>query len=969
MIPRLPMVGSRKPGAPKPFERRTRKSDCFRSPEHYLHMHCIHLFSFFTPRLVGCLWLMLGVAAGFAVGQQEMVSINSSSAVPGGAASLNISLSNLGGVTSTQLQWTMNYPPSAIVNVAATAGPAAASAGKSILCSGGSGSTTCIAFGVNQSVVPDGVLAVASFTVSSNPSTSAVAIQVTNVVASNGAGQNVYAVGSGGAIVVNSMPTATPTLTGLGCSPATVGSQQNSSCTVYLSSPAVSAVQVALASSTYLIKIPWAVTIPAGASSATFSFITGVVSYSQTAALTATLNSQNLNTLINLTPAVSLSGLFCTPTTVNSPGAAACVLTLSGPAGPGGVTASLTSSNLSAAVPPVVAIGPGTSSAAFTVTAAAVSSSQAATIAATLAGTTQAVTLNLLSGLQRITGSIAPFIYGSGTTVTLNGVQSVTADGYGYYAFDGLANGSYTVTPSKNGYSFSPPSQTVSVNGSNVTVGAFTAVPVSSYGTISTDVEVRQDQLKSNPNVTSPTFSTSAGNELLLAFVAAGYRMGGSNTSVNSVSGGGLAWTLVGRTQVQYGTAEVWRAFAPAPLSGAYVSANLSQAVTSSITVMSFAGVDSSGVNGSGAIGSIGQGTAPSGGPYAGLTTTRPNSLVIGVGNDPASATAMTPGPGQTVTHQDLDRVGTTYWVQMLNGPVAQSGTTVAINDVWPVNDPYNLTAVEILAAPDSATQSTRTLPFSVRVSSLVAATDAPASAPILSNLRGGEVIYACSPGGLASLLGSGMTTQGSQAAAAFPLPLQLAGVQVLVNGNAAPLLSASDTEIRFQCPLLAAGTPLNIVVAGPGGASQSAAASVMEPASPELLTVTVGNASAPPADAASEMNLLNRNSAPPPPAEAGQVLTLFATGLGDFTGSLPAGTAAPLGGGVSLQNPVRVFVAGTPVSPLLTQLAPGTVGLAEVRIRLPRAIMTGPAVPLYLEMVLPNGTVLNSNEVTIAVQ
>ena len=62
------------------------------------------------------------------------------------------------------------------------------------------------------------------------------------------------------------------------------------------------------------------------------------------------------------------------------------------------------------------------------------------------------------------------------------------ADANGNYSFTGLANGSYTVTPSKTGYTFSPANQSVTVNGANVTAVNFTAQAIASWsisGTIS----------------------------------------------------------------------------------------------------------------------------------------------------------------------------------------------------------------------------------------------------------------------------------------------------------------------------------------------------------------------------------------------------------------------------------------------------------------------------------------------------
>ena len=138
---------------------------------------------------------------------------------------------------------------------------------------------------------------------------------------------------------------------------------------------------------------------------------------------------------------------------------------------------------------------------------------------------------------------------------------------------------------------------------------------------------------------------------------------------MTSISGGGLTWVLVRRTNVQQGTAEIWRAFSVAPLSAISVRATLSQAVDSSMTVMSFTGVDTTGTNGSGAIGATGARNAASGAPTATLVTTRDGSWVLGVGTDWDNPIPRSLGPGQTLVHQYLPPVGDTYWVQRQTNP------------------------------------------------------------------------------------------------------------------------------------------------------------------------------------------------------------------------------------------------------------------------------------------------------------
>ncbi len=76
-----------------------------------------------------------------------------------------------------------------------------------------------------------------------------------------------------------------------------------------------------------------------------------------------------------------------------------------------------------------------------------------------------------------LSGTITPSSSGSGTAVTLTGSATLTttADVNGNFSFANLTAGTYTVTPSKSGYSFTPGSLTISVNGSSVSGLSFSA--------------------------------------------------------------------------------------------------------------------------------------------------------------------------------------------------------------------------------------------------------------------------------------------------------------------------------------------------------------------------------------------------------------------------------------------------------------------------------------------------------------
>jgi hypothetical protein len=294
-----------------------------------------------------------------------------------------------------------------------------------------------------------------------------------------------------------------------------------------------------------------------------------------------------------------------------------------------------------------------------------------------------------------VSGAVA-----NGVSMALTGAStgSKTTDSAGNYSFSGLANGTYTVTPSLTGYTFTSVNQQVTIINGNVGSVNFTSQAVVQTAALAIDANVSVLGAKA-ASVTSPNFSTTATNELLLAFVAGDY-LGGANTTVTSVTGGGLTWVLVLRTNTQSGTAEIWRAFAPSLLTKATVTANLSQSVISSISVLAFIGADATGTNGSGAIGATKSANANPGAPTATLTTTRNGSWVFGVGNDYDNAIARTPGAGQAVLHQSLSSAGDTYWVQMQNAPTPLSGTSVTINDTAPADDRYNLSICEVLPAP-----------------------------------------------------------------------------------------------------------------------------------------------------------------------------------------------------------------------------------------------------------------------------
>jgi inhibitor of cysteine peptidase len=105
---------------------------------------------------------------------------------------------------------------------------------------------------------------------------------------------------------------------------------------------------------------------------------------------------------------------------------------------------------------------------------------QKATVAITNKDMTESFTATALYSISgTVTLGSSPL---SGVTITLSGTAkgSTTTNSDGSYSFTNLQKGSYTVTPSKTGYTFSPPNSTVTLN-KNVSGLKFTATALPTY--------------------------------------------------------------------------------------------------------------------------------------------------------------------------------------------------------------------------------------------------------------------------------------------------------------------------------------------------------------------------------------------------------------------------------------------------------------------------------------------------------
>lgn len=199
------------------------------------------------------------------------------------------------------------------------------------------------------------------------------------------------------------------------------------------------------------------------------------------------------------------------------------------------------------------------------------------------------------------------------------------------------------------------------------------------------------------------------------------------------------------------------------------------------------------------------------------------------------------------------------------------------------------------------------------------------------------------SSGSLVSVFGRGFTVSGGVAAAdRIPLPTQLNGTSVMINGIPAPLLFVSDTQINLQVPHELTGQSNATLVVSNGIASTSVQMQIM-PAHPGIFTVD-GTSGAILHGVSNQ--LVSRSN----PASRGEVVVIYATGLGPVNPLPQSGAAAPSSPlSVTALAPV-VIIGGIPGQVLFSGLAPGYVGLYQLNVAVPVNAPTGDSVEVLIQ-------------------
>ncbi len=225
--------------------------------------------------------------------------------------------------------------------------------------------------------------------------------------------------------------------------------------------------------------------------------------------------------------------------------------------------------------------------------------------------------------------------------------------------------------------------------------------------------------------------------------------------------------------------------------------------------------------------------------------------------------------------------------------------------------------------------------------------------------------------GDIMALFGDQLAYDGPQSAMAVPLATQLGNTQVLVNGQAAPLFYSSYGQINFQMPF---ETPVGQALVQVERNGQTGNTVSVQVASLGARILPFGQYGV--IQDYSQGNMLPMPvtpGVPSRPAQLGDVLVIYAIGLGATSPAVATGAAAPSVQPLAqITTPVTVhfgprtmFDDGIPATPSYTGLTPSLVGVYQVNVTIPSNAPTGDAVPLWLEL----GTSEIGNTVLIAIQ
>ena len=270
--------------------------------------------------------------------------------------------------------------------------------------------------------------------------------------------------------------------------------------------------------------------------------------------------------------------------------------------------------------------------------------------------------------------------------------------------------------------------------------------------------------------------------------------------------------------------------------------------------------------------------------------------------------------------------------------------------------------SIEIVAS--SLAGSPQTLPVTLLVNPPPPEWPQVSSGGIVNNASYTLASVSVAPGAIVAIFGTNMTDGSSclppdcnpTFSSAGRLDTLMSGAEVRVNGTAVPIFYATSNQLGVLIPTELTEASVEVVVAV-GDQTSLPQTVLIEPVSPGIFTFN--------ADGRGAGAITHADGSPlsaQDPAQPGEVVILYATGLGQVTppvgtGELPTGESRTVAA-------TEVIIDGIPLTPDFAGLAGCCVGLNQVNFRIPESIRSAEDITLVLSI---GGK--QSNSVTISIE
>ena len=781
----------------------------------------------------------------------------------------------------------------------------------------------------------------------------------------------------------------------LSCNPASLGPNASVTCTV----AAPGATVVALQSSTPALQVPASVTV--SGSTATFTATTTTISSDQTATLTATAGGVAGTTAVNLVAPALVSSLTCNPTSVSANGSMTCTVTLTKSASAGGATIAISTVNSLLTAPAQVTIGAGLSSGAFTLSSGAVSATQTGSVTANYNGSSASSSIQLVPSTTVLISSLICSPAGlmssstsscsvklsqtvaTATTVTISSNSSLVTTPPSVQVPAGSTSGTFsavvgTVTADATAAitaTLGPSTQSATLTLWSTPALISLTCPITKIS-LGTSVACTVNISKAAGNIPVTLTSTNAA----LSMPAAVIVPQGAKSAVLTVSQQSSAsgWIVVSGAYNGVSKGVVFVASGTTGTTAFPTTTNLQDITCTPHSL----------TPGSAGLCSIRFNPSRSGGSTPVMLTASNNTVKLPatVVARPSQATlefqvdaADAPSDqiviaaqvgGETVTdtiavvsdsalrlHAPGDRF-VKYGSELqfsisASDPAAQISTAAL-----PAGATFDSNAGEFRWIPDATQIGAQVVKFTATglagnqaAKSVVIQVDSgePVATRVV-NAASRSSKVACGPGAIAAVQGRWFLN--TQAVSDFSGASQeLGGAKVLVNGVAAQLLSASETELTFLCPQALPGTTLEITAQTDHGIAAPITTAALA-AAPGLFSIDgsgAGQGSAVLEDG-STLAMVRNYRLSAQPATAGSRIKLYATGL-------------------DMLQAIRVQVGETQVTPDGIVDVANRPGMAEVSLMLPEGMTHTGSIAVLLSGNTPDGSVVHTNMVTIAIE